>query len=37
MGKHYDQIKEDVGLKEALEKSDDDEETTEALFKKLRP
>lgn len=37
MGKHYNQIKEDVGLKDALENSDDEEEATEAIFRKLRP
>ena len=37
MGKHYDQIKEEVGLKDAYEKSDEEEEQTEAIFKKLRP
>lgn len=37
MGKHYDQIKEEVGLKDAFEKSDEEEEQTEAIFKKLRP
>lgn len=37
MGKHYDQIKEDVGLKEAFEVSDTEEEQTEAIYKKLRP
>ena len=37
MGKHYDKIKEEVGLKEAFENSDDDEEATEAIFRKLRP
>lgn len=26
MGRHYDQIKEQVGLKDAIENSDDDEE-----------
>jgi hypothetical protein len=26
MGKHYDQIKEEVGLKDAYEKSDEEEE-----------
>jgi hypothetical protein len=26
MGKHYDQIKEEVGLKDAFEKSDEEEE-----------
>jgi hypothetical protein len=37
MGKHYDQIKEEVGLKDAYEKSYEEEEQTEAIFKKLRP
>ena len=37
MGKHYEQIKEEVGLKDTMEKSDDEEEQTEAIFKKLRP
>ena len=37
MGKHYDQIKEDVGLKEAFNNSDSEEEQTEAIFRKLRP
>lgn len=37
MGQHYEQIKEEVGLKDAFEKSDDEEEQTEAIFRKLRP
>jgi hypothetical protein len=37
MGQHYDKIKEEVGLKDAFEKSDDEEEQTEAIFRKLRP
>jgi hypothetical protein len=37
MGKHYDRIKEEVGLKDALDNSDDDEEMTEAIYKRLRP
>lgn len=37
MGRHYDKIKEDIGLKEAFENTDDDEEQTEAIFRKLRP
>jgi hypothetical protein len=37
MGKHYDRIKEEVGLKDAVENSDDDEEQTEAIYKRLRP
>ena len=37
MGQHYDRIKEEIGLKEALENSDEDEEATEAIFRKLRP
>lgn len=37
MGKHYDQIKEEVGLKDAVENSDEEEEATEAIFRKLRP
>lgn len=37
MGRHYDQIKEQVGLKDAIENSDDDDEQTEAIFRKLRP
>lgn len=37
MGKHYDRIKEEVGLKDAVENSDDEEVQTEAIFKRLRP
>ncbi len=37
MGKYYEQIKEEVGLKDAFENSDEEEEQTEAIFKKLRP
>lgn len=37
MGKHYDRIKEEVGLKDALDKSDDEDEITEAIYKRLRP
>jgi len=37
MGTHYERMKEEVGLKDAFEKSDDEEEQTEAIFKKLRP
>ena len=37
MGRHYDRIKEEAGLKDALENSDDDEEITEAIYKRLRP
>ena len=37
MGDHYERMKEEVGLKDAFEKSDDEEEQTEAIFKKLRP
>lgn len=37
MGEHYERMKEEVGLKDAFEKSDDEEEQTEAIFKKLRP
>ena len=37
MGEHYEKMKEEVGLKDAFEKSDDEEEQTEAIFRKLRP
>jgi murein L,D-transpeptidase YafK len=37
MGKHYDRIKEEVGLKDALDNSDNEEEMTEAIYKRLRP
>ena len=30
-------MKEEVGLKDAFDKSDDEEEQTEAIFRKLRP
>jgi len=37
MGEHYEKMKEEVGLKDAFDKSDDEEEQTEAIFRKLRP
>lgn len=37
MGKHYDKMKTDVGLMNTPENSDEDEEATEQIFKKLRP
>ena len=37
MGEHYEKMKEEVGLKDVFEKSDDEEEQTEAIFRKLRP
>jgi hypothetical protein len=38
MSKHYVQIKEEVGLKDAFENSDDEEEQqTEQIFRRLRP
>jgi hypothetical protein len=37
MGQHYDRIKEEVGLKDVAENSDDEEEMTEAIYKRLRP
>ena len=37
MGKHYDKMKTEVGLMDAPENSDEDEEATEQIFKKLRP
>eukprot|EP00347_Sterkiella_histriomuscorum_P018862 403343887 len=36
MGQHYENIKDHLGLKEAFENSDEDEQTEE-IFKKLRP
>lgn len=36
MGAHYERIKENIGLKEAFENSDSDEET-EKIFQKFRP
>ena len=37
MGRHYDRIKEEVGLNDPQENSDDDEQLTEAIYKRLRP
>lgn len=36
MGAHYENMKEHLGLREAFENSDNDEETEE-VFRKLRP
>lgn len=36
MGVHYEKIKENIGLKEAFENTDSDEET-EKIFQKFRP
>ena len=36
MGKHYDTMKQQVGLMEAFETTESDEET-DKIFQKLRP
>lgn len=36
MGQHYNNIKEHIGLKEAFDNTDSDD-NTEEIFKKLRP
>lgn len=36
MGDHYDHIKDQIGLKEAFEATESDEET-ENIFSRLRP
>jgi len=36
MSAHYDNLKDQVGLKEAFDNTESDEET-EQIFKKLRP